>query len=76
MLDPSSLLPQVLALAKQAGAAIMAIYANPVEVRSKRDASPLTEADLVSHHIISEGLATITPEWPVLSMAAGNPPFP
>ncbi|MHB1101164.1 MAG: 3'(2'),5'-bisphosphate nucleotidase CysQ [Burkholderiales bacterium] len=75
MIDPSSLLPQVLALAKQAGAAIMALYANPVEVQSKPDASFLTEADLASHHILSEGLAKIAPGWPVLSEESPIIPF-
>ncbi|MHB1300981.1 MAG: 3'(2'),5'-bisphosphate nucleotidase CysQ [Burkholderiales bacterium] len=63
----AELLPRTISLAKDAGAAIMAIYANPIEVLSKPDASFLTEADLASHHIISEGLAKITPGWPVLS---------
>ena len=71
----AELLPRTASLAKDAGAAIMAIYANPVEVLSKPDASPLTEADLASHRIISEGLANIAPGWPVLSEESPEIPF-
>ena len=53
----------------------MAIYANPVKVRRKPDASFLTEADLASHHILSEGLAGIAPGWPVLSEESSVIPF-
>lgn len=62
------LLPGVLELARRAGAAILEIYqqADP-KAESKADGSPLTEADLVSHAIIVEGLGHLTPEWPVLS---------
>ncbi|MBY0579288.1 MAG: 3'(2'),5'-bisphosphate nucleotidase CysQ, partial [Burkholderiales bacterium] len=46
----------------------MAIYeSGHAGVRRKQDASPLTEADLASHHVILEGLANMTPGLPVLS---------
>lgn len=62
------LILQVVAIAQQAGKAIMEIYAAPVaEVMSKADQSPLTEADIASHRIICESLVQLTPQYPVLS---------
>jgi 3'(2'), 5'-bisphosphate nucleotidase len=57
----------VIRLAKQAGDAVMAIYRRDFDVYKKDDQSPLTEADLVSHRVLVEGLGRITPEVPVLS---------
>ncbi|MGV8838260.1 3'(2'),5'-bisphosphate nucleotidase CysQ family protein, partial [Cellvibrio sp.] len=57
----------VIKLAKQAGAAIMDIYTRDFSVDMKADDSPLTEADLASHHCIVDGLKKITPHIPVLS---------
>lgn len=57
----------VIQLAKQAGAAIMEIYNKDFSVDLKADDSPLTEADLASHHCIVDGLKKITPTIPVLS---------
>lgn len=57
----------VIQLAKTAGDAIMAIYQRDFAICDKADASPLTEADLASHHCIVDGLAKLTPQIPVLS---------
>jgi 3'(2'), 5'-bisphosphate nucleotidase len=57
----------VVALAREAGAAIMAVYASDFAVERKDDRSPLTEADLAAHRVIVDGLAKLTPGWPVLS---------
>ncbi|MFT6916053.1 MAG: 3'(2'), 5'-bisphosphate nucleotidase [Motiliproteus sp.] len=57
----------IIQLAKTAGDAIMAIYQRDFTIVDKADASPLTEADLASHHCIVEGLARLTPGIPVLS---------
>jgi len=54
-------------LAVEAGKAILEIYEQDFEVTQKDDASPLTQADLASHHIICKGLAHLTPDIPVLS---------
>jgi 3'(2'), 5'-bisphosphate nucleotidase len=54
-------------LAEAAGAAIMQVYARDFDVESKADQSPLTEADLASHHLIVDGLRALTPDIPVLS---------
>ncbi len=50
-------------LALEAGAAIMAVYQRPdLEIRSKADASPVTEADEAADRIISAGLRAAFPE--------------
>jgi 3'(2'), 5'-bisphosphate nucleotidase len=60
-------------IAKQAGAKIMAIYArDDFGTNIKNDNSPLTLADLASHHIILEELTKLTPEIPILSEEASN----
>lgn len=58
---------EVVALARRAGAQIMAIYERDFAVYDKADKSPLTEADLAAHRCIVEGLARLTPDIPVLS---------
>src|SRR5882724_6578415 len=65
----------VIALAKQAGAAIMDVYAKPFEVTPKSDASPLTQADLRSHQIIHSGLQSLAPQHPILSEESAITPF-
>lgn len=62
----------IIALAKSAGAAIMEIYQRDFAISEKSDESPLTEADLASHHCIVDGLKTLTPEIPVLSEESGG----
>jgi 3'(2'), 5'-bisphosphate nucleotidase len=56
-----------IALARQAGDAIMAVYGEDFAVEHKADRSPLTEADLAAHRIILAGLTRLTPDLPVLS---------
>ena len=55
-------------ICRQAGEAILGVYNNAeIQVDSKADDSPLTEADLASHGIIVDGLSLLTPEVPILS---------
>ena len=49
-------LAAVIQTAKLAGNAIMQVYAGVINVESKHDNSPLTQADLAAHHIIEAGL--------------------
>tara|TARA_B100001971_G_C18209436_1_gene549694 strand:- start:166 stop:966 length:801 start_codon:yes stop_codon:yes gene_type:complete len=64
----ADLLPQVIALARQAGKAIMDVYAGDnFGTTFKADNSPLTKADLASHRIITETLGRLAPCFPVLS---------
>lgn len=71
----SSLLPALVRLAREASAAILDVYGQPVDVTRKADSSPLTVADLRSHHIIVNGLRSLTPDWPVLSEEDSNIAF-
>jgi 3'(2'), 5'-bisphosphate nucleotidase len=71
----NELLPQVIALAKQAGEAIMAVYAGGIEVKRKQDNSPLTQADLAAHNIIEAGLNKLSPKLPVLSEESASIAF-
>jgi 3'(2'), 5'-bisphosphate nucleotidase len=57
----------LLALAREAGAAIMRVYAQDFVVSQKDDRSPLTEADMASHHLIVADLHKLAPGIPVLS---------
>ena len=69
------LLAQVVSIAKQAGSAIMEIYAVPdTAVNTKADHSPLTEADLASHRIICDELKKLIPSYPVLSEESAEIP--
>jgi 3'(2'), 5'-bisphosphate nucleotidase len=60
------LIAPVLALARAAGAEIMARYAGNYTVELKGDDSPLTDADLAAQRVIAAGLAALTPLWPLL----------
>ena len=70
-----SLIDPVVALAEQAGRAILEVYASDFEVQSKDDNSPLTQADLASHHCIVAGLEALTPGMPIISEESGLPDF-
>src|SRR5262245_30838232 len=70
--DPNRLLLEVTALAREAGRAILEVYASSFSVQEKEDRSPLTEADLRSEKLILAGLRRISPEIPVLSEETGQ----
>lgn len=57
----------VIAAAHDAAEAIMHVYGSGFDVEHKADDSPLTEADLASHHCIVDRLEQLTPDIPVLS---------
>jgi 3'(2'), 5'-bisphosphate nucleotidase len=57
----------VIALTRDAAAAILGIYDSDFAVQHKDDDSPLTAADLAAHRCIVDGLARLTPDIPVLS---------
>jgi 3'(2'), 5'-bisphosphate nucleotidase len=75
--DYTHLLKPVLALAQQAGAAVLQIYHQEVkiEVTLKADHTPVTAADLKSHEILVAGLQKLTPGIPVLSEESAMVPF-
>lgn len=63
----ASLLREVEAIARESGAAILSIYARNFPVQEKADKSPLTEADVAAHTIISRRLSELSPSLPILS---------
>ncbi|HQR60465.1 MAG TPA: 3'(2'),5'-bisphosphate nucleotidase CysQ [Methylophilaceae bacterium] len=69
------LLPAVIALSRQAGDAIMAVYQQGFEVQRKDDNSPLTQADLAAHDIITRGLEALAPTYPVISEESASIPY-
>jgi 3'(2'), 5'-bisphosphate nucleotidase len=65
--DLAELAQTCCAIARDAGAAIMRIYAGDFAVEHKDDNSPLTAADLAAHRTIVDRLRALTPHIPVLS---------
>ena len=73
---PKDLLPGIVALAHEAGEAIMAVYrSGDAGATRKADDSPLTLADLASHRAIVAGLKKLTPDLPILSEEAADIPY-
>lgn len=67
MTYPHPLLPGVIALAHQAGEAILPFWRADVAVTAKADESPVTAADLAAHHVIVAGLTALDASIPILS---------
>lgn len=61
------LIQSLIDLSETAGQDILSFYEQDTTVFEKGDASPLTAADLASHHRILQGLKSLTPSLPVLS---------
>lgn len=66
MID-QTLLEAVERIAREAGDAIMKVYARDFSVEEKEDKSPLTEADQAAHHVIVRGLKGLPVQLPILS---------
>ncbi|AJY51385.1 3'(2'),5'-bisphosphate nucleotidase CysQ [Halomonas sp. KO116] len=66
MID-QTLLNDVEQIARNAGSAIMKVYAREFSVEEKEDKSPLTEADKAAHKIIMRGLESLSLQLPILS---------
>ena len=68
LLDIQSL-ERISRLCRKAGSAILEVYNRPgtIEVSSKGDQTPLTEADLAAHRVLEEGLSGLLPGVPVVS---------
>lgn len=76
--DDDALAEIFAALALQAGAAIMKVYATDPQARVKSDASPVCDADLFGEEVILDGLAREAPQFPIVAeelCASGRPPF-
>ena len=69
------LVEPIVALAREAGNAILEIYATDFDVETKSDQSPLTQADMASNKIIESGLRALTPDIPIISEESGLPEF-
>lgn len=63
----STLLEPVIATSREASEKILDIYAQDFRVDVKSDNSPLTEADMASHHCLVAGLDKLQPKFPILS---------
>ncbi len=61
------LLHEIVSIALAAGDIIMDIYGGPVEVRTKDDSSPVTQADEAAEKHILAALAALTPDIPVVA---------
>jgi len=71
-LTGTKLLDDLTAIASQAGAAIIAVRRAGISVRSKADASPVTQADEAAEEVILEGLARVLPGVAVVSEEAAS----
>ena len=62
-------------IAEKAGMAIADIYNSDFDYQLKKDFSPITEADNLSHRIITERLKILTPKIPILSEESCDVPY-
>jgi 3'(2'), 5'-bisphosphate nucleotidase len=79
MLLAQRLLPEVVAIVREAGRIVMAVYARGAAARHKADASPVTEADERAEAHIVPALRALAPGVPVVAeeaVAAGDAPDP
>ena len=74
-MDLTSLVEPIVALAEDAGRAILEVYSTDFDVQEKADDSPLTQADLAAHRWIDAGLRSLTPDIPIISEESGLPDF-
>jgi 3'(2'), 5'-bisphosphate nucleotidase len=75
--DPTALLDPLADAAREAGEAILEIVRRGFEIESKRDSSPVTEADRAAELVILAALARVAPGVPVIAeeqVAAGHIP--
>jgi len=74
-MDITNLVEPLVALAREAGDAILEVYATDFDVQTKADDSPVTRADLASNKVIDKGLRELTPDIPIISEESGLPEF-
>jgi len=75
--DAARLVDELAVAAREAGEAILEVVRRGFEVESKRDASPVTEADRAAELVILAALARAAPGVPVIAeeeVAAGRIP--
>ncbi|MCP3673788.1 MAG: 3'(2'),5'-bisphosphate nucleotidase CysQ [Gammaproteobacteria bacterium] len=67
---------QAVDVAEQAALLIMDVYKkSDFDVQIKSDKTPVTQADLLAHHLIVKELSKLTPEIPILSEESINIPW-
>ena len=71
----STLLPKLISLTSEVGETIMALHKEKIGFIVKSDNTPLTQADKISHNLITETLKKITPSIPILSEESKHIPF-
>ena len=68
MIKPTkALLNNVINIGWQASKRIMEIYQQTIEISNKDDGSPLTQADMASHHLIMDTLGALLPDSVIIS---------
>ncbi len=72
MNEYASLLPDLIAISRRAGIAILEIYATDFEHETKDDKSPVTAADLAAEAIIEAALGELYPEIPMVAEEAAS----
>jgi len=71
----STLLPKLISLTSEAGETIMTLHNDNMSFIVKSDKTPLTQADKISHNLITKTLKKITPGVPILSEESKKIPF-
>ena len=71
----SKILPKLISLTSMVGETIMTLHNKNMGFIVKSDSTPLTQADKISHNLITEALKKITPNVPILSEESENIPF-
>ena len=70
------LMPQIVALATEAGNAVMEVYSqDDFDITYKENDSPLTRADMAAHSVILEQLQVLTSNLPTLSEESKSIPY-
>ena len=71
----SELTDEVIYIASRAAERILTVYNSSFSVVQKDDKSPLTEADMASHHCICDYLTQLTPDIPVFTEESSSVSF-
>ena len=71
----TDLIEQLIEISKEAGKAILGVYNTKFDYQIKKDLSPLTKADILSHNIIVNRLERLTPKLPILSEEGADIPL-
>lgn len=69
------LIDELVKISIKAGNKILKFYKYDIQVEKKDDDSPLTKADLASHHVIVDALKRLTPDTPIISEESGLPEY-